>query len=249
MVASSCSRVVSLFVSLVVLSLAASTGVGEVARMALPGDLETRAQRLEISGFGGRNRGSYRLEDLQGEFTRIESRWAVLDPLYARNRAKSSFTLSGSDLASIVSAECEMTAATVTLRAVTFDPRKMTYQCSFARDGMPIDAQLVLGEVKPDSFRARLATRSERAGEAVIEGLRVGLASVHRYATSRLGSQVPVGYVLDIDGAQIAAIELTDSNPTLYLDLGLEGARRDVVLMAALALAVLRDPADSTLGD
>src|SRR5262245_47025592 len=99
------------------------------ARMALPDDLATRVERLRADGFGGRNEGDYTLGDAAGEFTRIESRWAIADPLYAQNRGRSSFTLSGAGFDSPVAATCEMRRAAITVGVITFDPEKMTYQC------------------------------------------------------------------------------------------------------------------------
>ena len=220
----------------------------ETAKMDLPESLARNAERLAATGFGGFNRGRYELGPYRGEFTRIESRWAVFDPLYASNRAKSSFSLQGPRFDAAVTAECEMKKANVTIGVVTFDPKKMTYQCSFQRGGQPIAASFVLGEAKPENMRARLASRAERHGEAMIEGLRVSMRSVHRYAGSRWQSRTPVGYLLEIDEQLIGAIELTDVNPTLFLDPA-AGEARDAALIAAMALAVLRDPEESDLGE
>lgn len=221
----------------------------QTARMALPPELAARAERHEARGFGGHNRGDYRLAEYSGAFTRIESRWAVFDPLYARSLAKSSYALSGPGLEAAISAECEMKEGTATIGIVTFDPKRMIYQCAFTRDGLPMPARFVLGEVKPDSMRARLVARAERRGELEVEGLRVTLASVHRYAGSRFTSQTPVGYVLEMDGTAVGAVELTDVNPVIFIDpaLGLEA--RNATLMASLAVAVLRDPENSALAD
>ena len=215
--------------------------------MALPDDLASRVQRLRFDGFGGRNEGHYTLGELTGEFTRIESRWAVADPLYAQNRGKSSFTLSGPGFASPVAAACEMRRASVTVGVVTFDPDKMTYHCDLANNSeAPL---LVLGQPKPDDFRARVLARAERRGEARVDGVTLEIQSVHRYDGSRLQSQVPVGYQLAIDGRAVAAVELTDVDPAVYLPVEESAGVRSAVIVTALALAVLRDPATSALED
>ena len=220
----------------------------ETAKMELPEPFAMTAERLAADGFGGFNRGRFELGPYRGEFTRIESRWAVFDPLYASSRAKSSFTLEGPGFDDVVSAQCQMKEGTVTIGVVTFDPKKMTYQCDFERRGLPMAASFVLGEARPENMRARLASRAERRGEAVIDGVRVSMRSVHRYAKSRWQSQTPVGYVLEVDARVVGAIELTDTDPTLFLDPA-AGEIRDAALIAAMALAVLRDPEESALGE
>lgn len=243
-------RALSVRRGLVLGLLSAGTAVAlETARMALPAELSVRAERFEAHGFGGYNRGRYRLGALGGDFTRIESRWAIFDPLYARSRAKSSYTLEGPGFESPVSAECEMKEANVTIGVVTFDPEKMTYQCTFERRGLPLAAHFVLGETKPDTVKARMLARAERRGELVVDGVHVGLASVHRYEGSRFTSQAPVGYVLEVDGRAVGAVELTDVNPVVIIASELELATRNATLMASLAVAVLRDPENSALAD
>lgn len=215
--------------------------------MQLPDDLATRVERLSFDGFGGRNEGNYTLAELAGEFTRIESRWAVADPLYAQNRGKSSFTLSGPGFPSSVAATCEMRRSSVTVGVVTFDPDKMSYHCDLASGS---DAPLlVLGQPKPGDFKARVLARAERRGEARFGGVTLEIQSVHRYDGSRLQSQVPVGYVLAIDGRAVGAVELTDVDPAVYLPVAEAADVREAVIVAALAVAVLRDPASSALED
>jgi len=217
------------------------------ARMALPDDLAARVERLTAQGFGGRNEGDYRLGDLAGEFTRIESRWAVADPLYAQNRGRSSFTLSGPGFDSPVAAACEMRRAAVTVGVITFDPDKMTYHCDLAGGaGSPL---LALGEPKPDNLRARVLARAERRGEATFDGVTLGIRSVHGYAGSRVQAPMPVGYLLELDGRAVGALELTDVDPVVYLPTVESTGVRSTVIVTALALAVLRDPANSALED
>lgn len=218
----------------------------QAARMQLPDELAARVQREAIEGFGGRNEGRYTLAELTGEFTRIESRWAIGDPLYAQNRGRSSFTMSGPGFDPSLAASCEMRRTAVTVGVVTFDPDTMTYQCDVAGTDSRL---LVLGQPKPENFRARLLARSERRGEATFGGVTLDVSSVHRYAGSRLAAPMPVGYVLEIDGRAVAAVELTDVDPALYLPTEEPPEVRAAAIVTALALAVLRDPATSALED
>lgn len=222
----------------------------DAARMELPADLATRTERLEATGFGGANRGRYSLGVFTGEFTRIESRFALFDPLYAASSAKSSFTVVGPEVDTPFSAECGMRETTVTLGVITFDPSKMTYQCSFQQSSTALsDASLVLGEPKPEGMRARLLAKAERRGEAAILGQRIGIQSVHKFAGSKLQSPTPVGYLLLHEDSAVGAIEVTDVNPTILLPTNAAPELRQSVLLTALALAVLRDPENSALGD
>jgi hypothetical protein len=100
----------------------------ELARMRLPEELFA-AERLPASGYGGKNRGRFTLGDYRGDFTRIESRFAVFDPLYAANRGKSSFTLEGAGLDGPVAAECRFKERVVTAGILTFDATKLAYVC------------------------------------------------------------------------------------------------------------------------
>jgi hypothetical protein len=216
------------------------------ARMQLPDDLAARVERLSVDGFGGRNEGNYTLGDVAGEFTRIESRWAIGDPLYAQNRGRSSFTLAGAGFDRPVAATCEMRRSSVTIGVVTFDPDKMTYQCDLAGGESPL---LILGQPKPENLRARVLARSDRRGEATFGGVTLAVRSVHNYAGSRLQAPMPVGYLLEIGERVVGAVELTDVDPAVYLAPADAADVRSAVIVTALALAVLRDPASSALED
>lgn len=217
------------------------------ARMELPAELEARVERVSAEGFGGRNEGTYTLGEHAGEFTRIESRWAIADPLVAQNRGRSSFTLSGPGFDALVAASCEMSRTSVTVGVVTFDPDKMTYQCTLNGGGeSPL---LVLGEPKPANLRERMLARSDRRGEAKFDAVTLGVRSVHTYDGSRLQAPMPVGYLLEVEGRAVGAVELTDVDPAVYFSTEEPAAVRSAVMVTALALAVLRDPATSALED
>jgi hypothetical protein len=230
-----------------VVAAATSTLAFEVARMRLPPEL-VAAERLPASGYGGRNRGRFALGDYRGDFTRIESRFAVFDPLYAANRGKSSFTLEGLGVDAPVAAECRFKERVVTVGVLTFDATKLAYVCEIT-DGSGAVGSLTLGEPKPSGFKERVLARAARRGLAEIGDLEITIDSVHHYERSKLSSQTPVGYVLTFDARPVGALELTDSNPTLLLAAGLEPELRRATLIAALGLSVLRDPANSALGD
>lgn len=221
----------------------------ETARMRLPPEFAAAAERLPAKGYGGANRGRYSVGDFSGDFTRIESRFAVFDPLIATNRGKSSFTLEGPDLGGTFAAECRFKERVVTVGILTFDAKKLAYVCTVT-DGAGVGiGSLTLGEPKPSGLKARVLARAERQGVAELGSLRIEIASVHQYERSKISSQTPVGYLLSFDSEVVGAIELTDSDPTFFFHGGLAPEIRRATLIAALGLSVLRDPAESTLGD
>lgn len=219
----------------------------DVARMKLPEGLGA-AERLEASGYGGKNRGRFAFGDYRGDFTRIESRFAVFDPLYAANRGKSSFTLEGPGVDGTIAAECRFKERVVTVGVLTFDATKLAYVCEIT-DGTGSIGSLTLGEPKPSGFKERVLARAARRGLLEVGDVEIGIESVHHYERSKLSSQVPVGYVLTFDSQPVAALELTDSDPTFLLGGALTPELRRAALVAALGLSVLRDPANSALGD
>jgi hypothetical protein len=231
------------------LAVAAAAPALQIARMKMPAELATGSLRLHASGYGGANRGRFELGGYSGDFTRIESRFAVFDPLYAANSGKSAFTLEGPDVAGTIAAECRFKERVITVGVLTFDAKKLAYVCAITDgDGTSVGS-LTLGEPKPDGFKERVLARAARQGVADLGDVRIDIASVHHYEGSRLSSQTPVGYVLTHDSQPVGALELTDSNPTFFLHSETTPVVRRATLIAALGLSVLRDPANSALGD
>jgi len=221
----------------------------ETARMQLPTEFEQRATRVSAEGFGGRNKGSYTIGDYHGKFTRSESRLGIRDPLYVSSKGKSSFTFQQQAHAEPLESECRMTKGAVTVGIVTFDPKKMSYRCEFRRGGTLQPASFVMGQPKRDGVKQRFLATDLRSGESVIGSEQLMFESVHSYKGSPLSSQVPVGYLIRSGETVVGAVELTDWNPTLYLADDLADASREALLVTALAISVLRDPADSALED
>lgn len=217
------------------------------ARIELPAELDASAEHLPVSGFGGRNKGTFEFAGYHGEFTRGESRLGIFDPLFVANRGKSSFTLqrAGSDYA--VSGTCQMKKNAVTIGIVTLDPKKLSYVCDIRSSGTAQTATLVLGQPKAKGFKERFLAKDLRRGELQLNGHYLTMESVHNYKGTSLGSQSPVGFLLMQGDRVVAALELTDVNPTIILAPELTADLRESVLTGALALAVLRDPANSAL--
>jgi hypothetical protein len=236
-------------VTVLALAVAVAAPALQIARMKMPAELATESVRLHASGYGGANRGHFDLGDYSGDFTRIESRFAVFDPLYAANRGRSAFTLEGPDVTGTIAADCHFKERVITVGVLTFDAKKLAYVCDIADGSGTSFGSLTLGEPKPDGLKERMLARASRHGVADIGEVRIGIASVHHYEGSRLSSQTPVGYVLTHDSQPVGALELTDSDPTFFFHSGATPAVRRATLIAALGLSVLRDPANSALGD
>jgi len=219
------------------------------ASIRLPDEFTDDAQKFEFEGFGGFNRGDYKGAEFAGSFTRIESRLAVFDPLYVSNRGKSSFTIeSVSELENAV-ADCSAKQNVGALRIVTLDLKKLTYECEFSGSDVTQGWRFVLGEPKREGFREKLLARERRRGEAYILDEEFLIESVHEYEGSPLGSQSPLGYILSSGSEVVAAIDLLDWNPIVYVRNGITEPARRAAIVVALALAVLRDPANSALED
>jgi len=221
----------------------------ESAAMALPADFAAAAVRLPVEGYGGANRGRFRIDSYGGEFTRIESRLGIFDPLYASNRGTASFSLNGPDTEGTVMADCRFKQNVATIGVVTFDPKKFGFTCELTGQGNFLPARLTLSQPRPDGFRQRLLARDTRRGIAEFPSTSIEIESVHAYAGSRLQSPTPVGYLLKLDSRVVGALELTDVNPTVFLANELTEHQRLPTLLAAIAVSLLRDPANSTLGD
>lgn len=217
--------------------------------MQLPGEFAAQATRVNAQGFGGRNKGSYTIGDYRGSFTRSETRLGIFDPLYVSSKGKSSFTFQQRAHEQTLDAECQMAKGAVTIGVVTFDPKKISYRCDFRRGGALQPANLVMGQPKAEGMKQRFLARDLRRGEFIIGTTHLTFDSVHFYKGSSLSSQAPVGYLIRSGDLVVGAVELTDWNPTLYLANDLEDDTREALLVTALAIAVLRDPADSALED
>jgi hypothetical protein len=140
-----------------------------------------------------------------------------------------------------------MKKSAVTIDIVTVDPKKMSYQCEFRNGGELLGARLIVGQPKADNVKGRFLAKDLRRGESVIFDQHLVIESVHNYKGTKLPSQPPVGYLLRQDGRPLAALELTDVNPKLFISYEISDELRRSVLATALALAVLRDPANSAL--
>ncbi|MDX1562786.1 MAG: hypothetical protein R3305_07650, partial [Gammaproteobacteria bacterium] len=189
------------------LTIAAADLVARGATIKLPDGFAERSTRIEFTGFGGFNRGSFRGADYRGDFVRTETRWGIFDPLYVLNRGRSSFTLEDAGGTVNIEASCRVTRDVLTYRIVTVDVDKMSYECHYSGPDAP-GARFALGEPKREGFRERLAARERRIGEAFVLEQQFVIESVHNYEGTRLTSQKPLGYMIESDGIVVAAVDM-----------------------------------------
>ena len=90
---------------------------------------------------------------------------------------------------------------------------------------------------------AGAGTRDERQGRLAAGPVALEVRSIHRVQGSPLTLAAPVGYEFRHDGRAVAALELTGTTPRLWRPA--DGPLREPVTQAALALALLWDPAGS----
>lgn len=220
-----------------------------VAGMDLADEFRAQAARISVSGFGGKNQGSFAFAGHNGEFKRGESRLGIFDPLYVASKGKSSFSFREDGAADAIFVECFMKKGAATLGIISFDTKKMSYQCDFRQGTRLLGWRFVLGQPSAATFNEALLAKDSRVGEANILEQHLTMQSVHAYKGTKLQSAAPVGYVVQAAGTTIAAVELTDVNPVFYIAPDLDAALRRSALVTVLALAVLRDPANSAPGD
>lgn len=236
-------------ITLVLLMFSLSSLALAKAQVELPPEIANDSERLEFTGFGGRNKGTFQVAEFRGSFTRGETRLSMADSKYVSNKGKSSFVLLDSDATEIASASCQFSRNTLNISVVTFDSNKLTYECEFRRDGEMLDTHFFLGQPKAEGLKARALAMERRRGESFVSGMRLEIESLHKYQGSKFQSSAPIGYLLTRDNTAVAVIDLTDMNPTLYIAKNLDTDLRKVAVVSALGLAVLRDPATSALED
>lgn len=226
--------------------LAAGCGGIPAAEMRLPPALaDAPRQTLPVEGIGGGNNGRFYVGGWQGSFTRFEERIAVFDALVT-NRAGAGFAIEGPGISETIEAACAMRERVIEIDVVSFTPSPMAYACEFSADGRAFPARFELQEVKTGI--ADDLSRRQRRGEIALGGEVVQIRSVHKIEGSPFEMANPIGYVFEQQGRTVGAIELNGKPRLILADSQNEGLSRTLTI-AAMALALLRDPANSPLGD
>lgn len=210
------------------------------ARIATPSYFAVETERLELRGMGGATNGDFDVAGSRGLFTRGAERLGIFDPLLVRHRGGGEFRIAGPLTGHELAGRCAYRQTEVNPGPLAVTPQRFAYRCEFARDGRPIDAELVIED--PQSGFGTLHGRSERRGTLWFEGQRISLRSIHRDQGGGLPVPHPLGYMFEADGRQIGAVDLNGLDKTLFVPRA--EPQREAVIAAALALAILWDPAE-----
>ena len=134
-----------------------------------------------------------------------------------------------------------MRESSLDLGVVEVTTRPMAYRCEFAADNRPLAASLELQEF---NGTGAAMTRYERRGRIVLDGETVEIRSVHHLAGTSMPVLTPIGYLFEQNGRPVGAVEL-NGRPALLIEPGASSALRRTLTLAALALGVFWDPANT----
>ncbi|MDO9073444.1 MAG: hypothetical protein Q7U73_09265 [Rubrivivax sp.] len=201
------------------------------ARMALPAGLDAHTEPLPVQGLGGKRRGELAVGAARGSFDRNADQLSVFGMLdFDRGGARYTLHPAG---AAEVEAQCRQrqTGGQVGILALPLRPYAVSCQW---RDG----ARLTL-EADPRAAR----TQEGRLGRYEGAGVQLQLSSVHRLQGSKLPVVQPAGYTFTHQGVVVGAVDLTESARPLLWRPPAGQPLHDAVTHAALALALMWEPA------
>lgn len=202
------------------------------AQMALPANLMgTATEALPVQGLGGGRSGTFTVGSASGRFERNADRAALLNNAVTFERGSARYTLQEPG-ATEVQAQCRNRQTTGQAGTVAVPLRSYGVACEWREGG-----KLQL-EAAPNAAR----TLEARQGSFEAGGVQLDIASVHELQGSRLPLAQPAGYTLTHQGVVVGAVDLTSPTPLLFRPRAGQPLRA-AVTQAALALAVLWDPA------
>ncbi|HEY6815663.1 MAG TPA: hypothetical protein VI168_09005 [Croceibacterium sp.] len=207
--------------------------------MRLPDSLAT-ASRVEFEGIGGWRSGDYTAGDYAGHYARSSDRLSYFDTVN-ESRGHSEFTLAGPEVPEAIEGRCRMRESSLDLGLVELTTRPMAYRCEFRAGNRPIAASLELQEFNGPGAAA---TRYERRGRLVLDGETIDIRSVHHIAGTSMPVLTPIGYVFEQRGRPVGAVEL-NGRPALMIEPGASPALQRTLTLAAHALGVFWDPANT----
>lgn len=228
---------------LVCTGLAGCTAI-RPAEMRLPSALIADSDMMAIDGIGGGTHGRYIVGDYRGGFERSEKRLAIFDA-FVKNYGHSEFVIEGPAISTTIEARCKMRERVLDFGIAEFTPRPMAYRCDFTADGRSFPARFELQEIK-EGLGGALSKR-QRFGEIALGGEVIRMHSIHSLQSSGLKMASPIGYVLESDGVPVGAIEL-NGKPRLFVSRHIDQGTKRTLTIAAIALAIFWDPANSDLG-
>jgi hypothetical protein len=214
-----------------VLAAAWLSGCVREARIALPSELTTGTETLEIRGMGLGRRGDFTLAGSTGQFTRGADKLELLDALLVANSGAGNFRHAG------LQGACSYREREVNVGPISARARPFSYRCIFRRDGVRT-GELVIEEER-GTTGAMLSKRG-REGFMTFDGVRYEVKSIHRDQGGGLANAFPLGYRFDTAGRGVGAVDLNGPNKTVFAPRG--GPAREAIFAGSLALSVLWDP-------
>lgn len=233
----SCRLAPALLLSLLALAGCQTMKALPQARMQLPvemsGDAAARTlEDLPLRGIGGQSRGEFRAGEAGGRFERSASRLALFDAALGFDRASARFTWQP-PAGTPQEADCQARRAEVQRSLLSLPARPWHVACTWSQGArLTMDAEPL----------AAAGTQESRRGRFEGGGVTLALQSVHRLQGTPLPLTQAAGYLISFQGVPVAALELTGVTPRLLRPRE-PGPLQDAVTQAALALALLWDPA------
>jgi hypothetical protein len=202
----------------------------ETAQMALPTGLA--GEPTPVAGLGAGRTGAFSVGDERGRFQRGRDALSLFE-VVSFDRAATRYELTLADGAT-TQAACVGRQTTVTVNVLTGQPKPYTVTCEWkgARN-----AQMTLAA--PSWIPG---TRAERSGRYTAGDVTLELRSVHQVQGSPLPLEAPIGYAITHNGQAVGAVEINGTTPRLWRPAA-GSPLREPVTMAALAVALLWDPA------
>jgi hypothetical protein len=204
------------------------------AQVALPAPLPAQKPEL-VEGIGYGRNGSFTVGAESGTFKRGRDRLELFE-IVNWDSAKTRYALTLADGAR-TEAACKGKAVEVTWRVLAADARPFSFECEWrgARS-----AQLAV-----NAPGLAVGMKAERSGRFTMNGLTLEVQSLHNVQGSPLPLEAPIGYLFSQGGKPVGAIELNGATPRLWRPAAADPLHEPVTL-AALALALLWDPANRT---
>jgi hypothetical protein len=227
------------------LLLSSAPAAAREARIKLPDGLTARTERLDVTGMGGGRSGRLALGASAGEFTRQADRIGVVDPLFTKNYGGGAFRIRGPEVGGELGASCRFRRLQSTVGPISVSTKRLTYTCSFERDGKPLAARIELRD--RDGALGSADGRDAREGVIVFEGVELRMRSLHKLAGSPLAVPHALGYVFEANGVPVGAVDLNGNTRRIHAPA--DPAQRQAVIAAALALSIFWDPAVVDPGD
>jgi hypothetical protein len=225
------ARITGAYPLIAAVLLAGGCAAIQPARMALPAGLAASSEQVAVQGLDGKRRGDFTLGSASGRFERRADQLSMFGTLESR-RGGARYTLKAAGAAE-VEGQCQQRETGAQLGVLALPLRPYAVNCQW-RDG----ARLTL-EADPRAGR----TQEGRQGRFEAAGVQLQLSSVHTLQGSKLPLAQPAGYTLTHRGVVVGAVDLSDSaRPVLWRPPAGQPLH-DAVTHAALALALLWDPA------